>query len=254
MTVVLYQFMVSHYCERSRWTLDFKQVPYHLVNWIPGPHIKQARGLGFNRSQVPILDYQGQRMQGSDVVARFLEERHPERPLWLDSEAGRAEINTWQKRIDEEIGVPLRALIYGDLMKHRNTVIDLWCQEKGLGSRMLCHLLYGTLKKKLVYYCRLAPEFRADHVEKLARGLDELDEAYGERAFLVGDRFTFADLSAAALAAPLIMPSEHQVNWPAKLPQSFEELRASHAQRPTFQRVLELYREFRLPTMAGKNA
>ena len=44
--------------------------------------------------------------------------------------------------------------------------------------------------------------------------LAELAEAYGTRSFLVGDRFSRADLAAASLFAPLFQPAQYPVPWP----------------------------------------
>ncbi len=34
----LYQFPLSHYCEKARWMLDFKELEYNAVNLMPGVH------------------------------------------------------------------------------------------------------------------------------------------------------------------------------------------------------------------------
>jgi glutathione S-transferase len=35
---VLYQFPLSHYCEKARWLLDHKELDYVAHNLIPGFH------------------------------------------------------------------------------------------------------------------------------------------------------------------------------------------------------------------------
>lgn len=234
--------MISHYCERSRWNLDHKQVDYQLVNWVPGPHMRKAKGLGFKRSQVPILDYHGERFQGSDHISRFLEKTIPEHPLWPQDPEQAAKVDEWVQIADEQIGVPLRAILYGVLVQYRKEVIDLWCQDNHLGNRLLCHLLFPTLKKKLTYFYKL--DKRAQHEETLEKGLATFDAAYAERPYLVGDQFTFADLSLASLLAPLAMPPEHQVNWP-ETPPDLAEFFTEQGKRPACQRTLALYREHR---------
>jgi len=55
--------------------------------------------------------------------------------------------------------------------------------------------------------------------------LSELAAAYQKSEFLVGDRFTRADLTAAALFAPLFQPQAYPVPWPApnRLPQPMQQ-------------------------------
>ena len=43
-----------------------------------------------------------------------------------------------------------------------------------------------------------------------------------EHAYLVGDRFSRADLSVAALLAPLFLPNSYGINWPTEFPEDVE--------------------------------
>ena len=38
MNRVLYQFPLSHYCEKARWLLDFKDLEYSVKNLFPATH------------------------------------------------------------------------------------------------------------------------------------------------------------------------------------------------------------------------
>ena len=39
---ILYQFPLSHFCEKARWMLDYKELEYVAQNLMPGAH--RARG------------------------------------------------------------------------------------------------------------------------------------------------------------------------------------------------------------------
>ncbi|HKX12345.1 MAG TPA: glutathione S-transferase N-terminal domain-containing protein, partial [bacterium] len=43
---ILYQFPISHYCEKARWALAFKEIPYRIVNLAPGLHFRRTRNMG----------------------------------------------------------------------------------------------------------------------------------------------------------------------------------------------------------------
>ena len=45
MALKLYQFAISHYCEKIRWALDYKGLNYETVNLLPGQHVKTIRKL-----------------------------------------------------------------------------------------------------------------------------------------------------------------------------------------------------------------
>ena len=67
MTATLYQFPISHFCEKARWALDYKGVPFQPHNLLPGLHMNTARRLASNTS-VPILDHDGTVVQGSAAI------------------------------------------------------------------------------------------------------------------------------------------------------------------------------------------
>ncbi|MCP3675846.1 MAG: glutathione S-transferase family protein, partial [Gammaproteobacteria bacterium] len=43
--IKLYQFPISHYCEKIRWSLDYKNLDYKIINLLPGLHIKTTKKL-----------------------------------------------------------------------------------------------------------------------------------------------------------------------------------------------------------------
>ena len=40
--IELYQFPLSHFCEKARWALDYKSIAYRPVNLLPGFHTMRA--------------------------------------------------------------------------------------------------------------------------------------------------------------------------------------------------------------------
>ena len=52
MALVLYQFPISHFCEKARWALDYKGLDYTTKNLLPGLHVKTTKKLAA-RSSVP---------------------------------------------------------------------------------------------------------------------------------------------------------------------------------------------------------
>ena len=68
MALKLYQFAISHYCEKIRWALDYKGLNYETVNLLPGQHVKTIRKLTGEASSVPVLDHDGHVVQGSAAI------------------------------------------------------------------------------------------------------------------------------------------------------------------------------------------
>src|SRR5258705_41123 len=63
--------------------------------------------------------------------------------------------------------------------------------------------------------------------------------------YLVGDVFSVADLTAAALFYPLVQPPEFPYPWPRPLPAWLQEDRALLSERVAFRWVGEMYRRHR---------
>jgi glutathione S-transferase len=82
--------------------------------------------------------------------------------------------------------------------------------------------------------------------EKVVAALDRLEEELGDGDYLVGDRFTVADLTAAALLYPLVLPPEatpsRLIN---RMPERFERFAASLAERRGPRWVEEMFRRHR---------
>jgi glutathione S-transferase len=79
--------------------------------------------------------------------------------------------------------------------------------------------------------------------EKVLGGLDRLEAELDGGEYLVGDRFSVADLTAAALLYPLVLPDEGP--WQPVRTAAFLELQDSVRDRPGFRWVEETFRRRR---------
>ena len=41
--IELYQFPISHFCEKIRWTLDYKGLSHKTRNLLPGLHVLKTK-------------------------------------------------------------------------------------------------------------------------------------------------------------------------------------------------------------------
>ena len=73
----LYQFPLSHFCEKARWLLDHKELDYVAHNLIPGVHRAFAQ-LKTGQNRLPILRDQDHWIADSTKIALYLEEVYPE--------------------------------------------------------------------------------------------------------------------------------------------------------------------------------
>lgn len=80
MAVRLFQFPTSMFCEKVRMALAIKGLPYEAVD--ARSNDRRALMEFSGQRKVPVLDYDGQCVVDSTVICAFLEEKHPQQPLY----------------------------------------------------------------------------------------------------------------------------------------------------------------------------
>ena len=81
--------------------------------------------------------------------------------------------------------------------------------------------------------------------EKIQAPIDKLYTHYQTSSYLVGNRFTRADLTAAALLAPLHQPAQYDIPWPDHMPSEIEALAAELRPQTTW--LPRIYQAHRIP-------
>lgn len=207
--IQLYQFPVSHFCEKARWGLDYKGVPWTAVNLLPGPHVGQVRkrfGAALQRASVPILVHGDQVVQGSGAILTWLDHTWPERRLTPTQAQDASLVLEWEKYLDQSVGVPIRLWSYQHVLPQRALALHLLAGHAPWWSRSLYRLAWPKIAVRM----RAAMKIDAAHAEaalqQMEWAFDRLDQALDGRDWLVGNQFTRADLTACALLGSLCRP------------------------------------------------
>lgn len=201
----LYQFPISHYCEKTRWHLEHKGLDYRVDNLFPGLHrLKSQRLAGI--ATLPILQ-DGERTIGdSTAIALYLEERYPEHALLPNDAEQRRQVLELEEDFDR-LGVHVRRWLYGQIRQWdsvMHAMLKVYRPLLGLRDLMKPVLINGVQKLYGV-----TPERVAQSQAELLAGLDLIERLTdGDPArYLVGERLSLADVAAAALFAPLFTPA-----------------------------------------------
>jgi glutathione S-transferase len=116
-TVALYWLEISHPSQAARAMLDLKALDYELKTLVPLAHRAQLHLAGFRGGTVPALKLDGRRIQGSRAIARALDERWPEPPLFPADPVARRQAEAAERWGDEQFQpVPRRLFRYA--MRH----------------------------------------------------------------------------------------------------------------------------------------
>ncbi|MDO6441412.1 glutathione S-transferase family protein [Marinobacter sp. 2_MG-2023] len=221
MALRLYQFAISHYCEKVRWALDYKNLSYETTNLLPGQHIKTMQKLTKGGgASVPVLEHDGEIIQGSSNILDYLDRTFPDKPLTPIEEPARAQALAWEKRMDEEAGPAVRCYSYHHFLQRPKVVVPLLAAGTPFYNRILLSLAFSRVNEVMRKWMKINEKTAGESRDVLESLLTELAEAYSQQPFLAGDSFSRADLAAAALFAPLFQPEAYPVPWPkpARIP------------------------------------
>lgn len=245
----LWQLDISHYSEKVRWALEYKEIDHSRRSALPGTHIPIAlfltRG---SQPTVPILTIDGQSIGDSTAILSALEARYPDPPLYPIDAEQRARAVELEEYFDEELGPHTRLLPFYELI-----------QEPDVFAEVAAAAVPGPLgKAKPVVgaYARVYTSLRwgansSEDAERAREGIvaaldkleAELDKGDGE--FLVGDRLSIADITAASLFYPLVVPPEGPLPPELPRPPALDRFRASLSDRRGYQWVEETFRRHR---------
>ncbi len=214
----LYQFPISHYCEKARWALELKELPYRKVNLLPGPHVKKAKKIARN-SKLPILQHGKNTVQGSAEIITYLDQNFTRRSLTPEHPGQKKLAEAWESYADREIGPSVRLLSYHTLLDHRNLVIPMMTQDCPWYSELMMKAAYPKVAESMRSMMKINDDTAEKARQQISTALDNIAETLGDKEFLIDDTFTRADLSVAALLAPLIMPQGYGIDWPEETPE-----------------------------------
>ncbi len=214
MALQLYQFAISHYCEKVRWALDYKGLKYQVINLLPGQHVKTVKKLGADASSVPVLVHDGHCVQGSASILDYLDETFPERPLTPADPAAREQALAWEKRMDDELGPAVRCFAYHYFLQRPKVVVPMLTAGTPFYNRYIIRLAFSRVDEIMRKWMKINEKTADTSRQTMERFLTELAQAYETSPYLAGDAFSRADLTAAAFLAPMFQPPQYPVPWP----------------------------------------
>ena len=115
----------------------------------------------------------------------------------------------------------------------------------GTGTRLLYRTAFPAIRRVMRADMRIDEPGAQLGRAKIIAALDRIEQELQPSGYLVGDRFTVADLTAAALLSPLVMPPEFPYEPPVPFPGPARSFRDGVATRPGFRWVEEMYRRHR---------
>jgi glutathione S-transferase len=206
---------ISHYCEKARWALERAGLPYREERHVQGVHRLAARRAG-GGSTVPVLVTPDGVIGESEAILAWVDRQvPPERRLFPADATAREHTYRLCRRFDAELGPTGRRLIYVHMLAQRdlalrfnNQGVPRW-EDRAL--RWGWPAAAGYIRRELGIH----PGIEREDERAVWREFDFAAAELGRSGpYLCGDRFGAADLTFAALAAPMIAPPIYGVPLP----------------------------------------
>jgi glutathione S-transferase len=198
----LLQFSTSHYCRKARLALGFKQIPYQVENLTPGLHalkLKPLTGLTTLPVLLPELAGYAPAIADSSAILQFLQTYQPDPSYELPDSQAQQTALMLEDWLDESIGVATR-FVYYDF-------------RAGAGKQLDPSFSSQAVIQVVRWQYSITPAAVEVATKRLALALEVLEQRW-QSDFLVGDRFSVADIAAAALLSPLARIPLYRDNYP----------------------------------------
>jgi glutathione S-transferase len=253
--VVLWHLPVSHYNEKVRWALAYKDVPHERRTPLPGLYMVVAVWLTRGKvNTFPVLRIEDQTVGDSTEIIAALERSFPEPALYPEDPVERRRALELEDFFDEEVAPHVRLLAWHEVTKDRERFAEFVAsmatgplrgatRAAGAYGRAFLNLRYGVNSDESAELAR----------RKIEAAFDRLEAELGSSEYLVGDRFTVADLTAASILYPMVRPPEGPQVMP-DYPEPLERFRLSFSDRAGYRWVEEMFRRHRGASAATRSA
>ncbi|MBD2464403.1 glutathione S-transferase family protein [Oscillatoria sp. FACHB-1407] len=206
----LYQFELSHYCEKVRFILDYKELPYRKIEVTPGIGQLDVYRMSGQR-QVPVLKDGATVIADSTAIAEYLDKTYPDKPIIPSDPKLRGLTLIMEQWADESIGINARQCLLSAIGRNadlRKSVLPSNTPDflrNLVGTDFLAGLGIGL------------PDPTKSAQDTMKHDLASLCFILQEQPYLVTDQPTLADFSVAAMTMYVKFPEGPYLDLPAGL-------------------------------------
>jgi glutathione S-transferase len=193
------------------------------------------------------VDDDGTVVQGSSHIIDYADRRWPERRLTPASPELEAEARELEAHLDRELGRTARRVFYSYMLESPRVTIPLFAHKGPWWGPAFYRAAFPVVAKAIRTMYDVRPSKVEGDKERFAAAIKRLEERLAAHRYLVGDKFSRVDVTAAALMAPMWRPPEHPIAWQEipPYPAGLGEWRREFEESPVRQYVLRIYREHR---------
>lgn len=204
---------ISHYGERARWALDFAEIDYEETHHLQMFSWVAAFALGDKKS-LPVLVTRERTLADSGDIVQWAHERGKRR-LFPKQSAERGEVERLSYELAGEFGVEARRIAYGWFTHSLDVCLPYNAGRAPDYQGKIFERMGGAAVATVTRYLQVSPGSVQRALGLVDRTFDEVARRLEDgRRFLVGDAFSAADLTFAAMCGPCLLPARYGVPLP----------------------------------------
>jgi len=235
---------ISHFCEKARWALDRANLAYveeqhlQLFHMLP---VWRARG----KRTTPVLVTADAVYPDSHCILKFADSVSPaELRLYPDNHEQRREVLQLENAWDRRYGVDTRLIGYDVFFSMGRSMLGANDGHAPRWERLALRAMFPVGKRFMVSRLKVTPKRVQRAKDTVAQEMDKVAERLSDgRRYLTGDQFTAADLTFAALSAPLFGVDGYGAELPdwRQLPGELHDMVAAYREHPAAKFVQRIY-------------
>lgn len=200
---------VSHYCEKVRWALDWLNIPYIEESHVPLLHRLATRQYG--GTSVPVLVTKTSTFTDSTAILHYLNTIAPAgRQLYPTAPKLRQEVEQLEELFDTKLGVNTRRWAYFYRLDDAQVMRQMWSKGTPWVEQVGLAIAFPLIRQVVRQAYNVTASAAASSLEEIKQVFEIVNQRLVDnRLYLVGNEFSAADLTFAALAAPALRPSRH---------------------------------------------
>lgn len=244
--IELLQFRFSPYNEKARWALDLKKAPHKRTSLLPGPHASRIRKLT-GQTATPVLLVGGRAIAGSARIVAELDKLYPQPALYPADAGERVRALEIERRFDDDLMPRIRRAILMTIAHDGQYVAKVF--GGGFFYGLMFPLVRGLVKKGNGI---TGPESVVDGERAAEEAFDWVAKETKATGYLVGAKFTVADLAVASHLATCVDPPHPDMQRPQPAPQKMNDWLKRWRAHPGAAWVLEMYAKHRPAPMGAR--
>ncbi|MBD1861116.1 glutathione S-transferase family protein [Trichocoleus desertorum GB2-A4] len=212
----LYQFEMSHYCEKVRLILDYKGLAYRKIEVTPGIGQLDLYRMSGQR-QVPVLKDGNEVIADSTAIGKYLDRQYPDRPVIPTDPKQKGLCFMLEDWADEVLGLNARKAMLAAFSQSP----DFRTAALPTSTPALLKNLIGSVPSEVLdvlsFGVGMGPDALHSAKASLRQNLEALTFILLDHPYLISDQPTLADFAVAGLSMYIKFPSGPYLDIPEGL-------------------------------------